>query len=84
MAIDFSVGDAGNSSSVVLKDTDDATATNGFPMSWSGGVVRVTGSAARHRWSAIRLAAVDCIVGVLEQFGDGPAAAGDPTEGIVT
>lgn len=83
-ALMFSVGDATNASSVVLKDEDDASLTNGFPLSATGGVFEVRGKAARHRWSAIRLAAVDCLVGVYEVYRDNYAADGDPTEGVPT
>lgn len=79
-SITFSVGDTTNASSVILKDEEDATATNGFPLG-IGVHLTVTGKAARHRWSAIRLAAVDCVVGVLEgysdNFFDGASTASD-------
>lgn len=82
--IAFSVGDAANSSSVVIKDGSiDATTTNGFPLTFSAGVYRVCGKAARHKWTAIRLAAVDCIVGVEEVFLDSYAVP-EPSLGVPT
>lgn len=87
-AVTFSVGDATNASSVVLKDgpggSSVATGTNGFPLSASGGLFRVTGKAARAEWSAIRLAAVDCLVGVYEEFLENFAKANAPDEGDPT
>lgn len=69
-AITFAVGEATNASSVIIKDQDDATTTNGFPLSVVGGPVTIVGRLASHRWSAIRLAAVDCVVGVIEYYPD--------------
>jgi hypothetical protein len=66
----FSCGNAGGTGSVVLKDEDDATVSNGFPVTQSGSHLVVFGLAATHRWSAIRLAAADCVVGVIEVFSD--------------
>ena len=81
-AITFSVGDATNASSVVLKDgVTDATATDGFPLTAVGGLFRVTGKAARARWSAIRLAAVDCLLGVYEEFEENFVRGAEPDEG---
>jgi hypothetical protein len=77
VAVTFTCGDATNACSIILKDQDDATATNGVPLTFSSGPLRVEGSSARHRWSAIRLAAVDCVVGVIEEYPDGVVKAPD-------
>ena len=65
----FSVGDSTNAGSVILKDVEDATATNGMPLTF-GQTLEIVGQAARHRWSAIRLGGVDVVVGVFEEFPD--------------
>ena len=65
----FSVGDSTNASSVVLKDQQPATAANGFPLNANGGLLEINGPAAQHNWEAIRLAGVDCVVGVIEIYG---------------
>jgi hypothetical protein len=81
VAITFLVGDTTNACSVILKDGDvDATPTNGVPLTFACGPLRIDGKLASHRWSAIRLAAVDCVVGVVEQFlGAGPV---EPSPGV--
>lgn len=77
VALIFSVGDTANSSSVIVKDVVEATVTNGFPIQNGAGPLYVSGIAATARWSGIRLAAVDCVVGVIEIFSE-PAGAVDP------
>lgn len=76
-SLQFSCGAAAGGASVIVKDVDDADATNGFPVS-QGQTVRIEGKACRHRWTAIRLAAVDCIVGVIEGFPDNYAVPPEP------
>lgn len=70
IALTFAVGESTNASSVILRNHEDATTSNGFPISVVGGPIRIEGVLAKHRWSAIRLAAVDCVVGVIEEFSD--------------
>ena len=50
-------------------DHIDATTTNGFPLLF-GSILTLNGEIATHEFNAIRLAAVDCMVGVIEGFPD--------------
>lgn len=80
----FSAGNTAGTGSVVLKDGDeDATTTNGFPLSQSCGPVRFEGQIARKRWTAIRLVATDTVVGICEGYPDNyavpPQESGVPT-----
>lgn len=72
----LSCGNAGGNASVILKDHLDATATNGFPLTGAGGWLVLEGRIAQHEWNAIRLAAADCVVGVIEGFDDGLSEEG--------
>lgn len=70
--IRFSVGDATNASSVMIIDGNDRTATGalGFPLQNGQTALEFVGVMATHRFSVIRLAAVDCVLGVIEEFDD--------------
>lgn len=76
-AVTFSVGDAAHSSSIMLTDQTEASATNGFPLIF-GSILRIEGEMARHSFFAIRLAAVDCRVGVIEEYESPPVRGAYP------
>ncbi len=68
-SISFSVGESSNACSVVIKDSIAATTSNGVPLTL-GMLLVFEGEIATHQFNAIRLAAVDCVVGVVEGFPD--------------
>jgi hypothetical protein len=73
----LSVGESTGAGSVILKDQQPATTTNGFPLAMAGGNITLEGRIAGHEWSAIRLAALDVVVGVIEGFDDNLSAEGE-------
>lgn len=68
LAIHFRCGNSAGTASVVVTPDVDASVSNGLPVAQTGGVLVIDGEAARRSFSAIRLAASDCIVGVVEIF----------------
>lgn len=67
IGIRFSVGQATNNVSVMIRDGFlDATATDGYPITLTE--VTFTGKLATERFTGIRLAAVDAVIGIIEEF----------------
>jgi len=68
-SISFTCGDTTNACSVIIKDLTNATASNGYPLT-VGSCLYLDGEIATHEFSAIRLAALDCVVGVVDGYPD--------------
>jgi len=79
VAIRFAVGDPTNASSVMVRDGSlAATATAGWPITI--GETVFMGKLAQERFTGIRLAGVDAVVAIVEEFPE--HLVKPPTEGI--